>query len=304
MATSVVLTSISDLSNHSFLLEKVKEVFSSVEQQCSRFIESSDLSVINSNPQNWNSASQYCYKAIAEAFQAYNETKGLFDPRILNDLVRLGYEKSFAQTIPQPHAELEPHPRKPLPRWEPLFREPSYVSVGDAPIDLGGIGKGLALRWAADRVKTSNSNFLIEAGGDCICLGNGPDHQGWNIGVQNPLQPDSVASIVLTLSNNAVCTSSVAVRQWWRNGELKHHLILPSTGEPGQSGLLSVTVVSQDPAKAEIWSKALFLFGSKNIREASESNNLAATWVLENGEIKTNELISGFIKWKNHEYSF
>lgn len=304
MATSVVLTTVSEVPDHNFLLERVKEVFCSVELQCSRFIESSDLSLINSNPQDWNSASQYCYEAISEAFQAYQETHGLFDPRILNDLVRLGYEKSFTQTTPPSHSKPELHPRKPLPNWEPLFRKPSHVLVGDAPIDLGGIGKGLALRWAADKIKTANSNFLIEAGGDCICVGNGPENQGWNIGVQNPLQPDSLPTMVLALSNGAVCTSSVAIRQWWRNGELKHHLISPSTGEPGQSGLLSVTVVSRDPAKAETWSKTLFLIGSKNIREASESNDLAATWVLENGEVETNGLISSLIKWKNHEYNF
>ena len=305
MATTVVFTTATTQNpDHAVALEAIKEVFHSVEQQCSRFIENSDLSAINANPNRWNTPSQYCFSAISEAFNAYRETNGLFDPRILNDLVRLGYQHSFTTTAPLARSEPEIHPRQPLPEWEPQFSHPSSVLVGDLPLDLGGIGKGLALRWAAEKIKTQNSNFLIEAGGDCICIGEGPNRQGWNIGVQDPIQQDSNPIMVLGISNGAVCTSSTAIRQWWRNGELKHHLISPLTGESGQTGLISVTVVSEEPAKSEIWSKTLFLMGMENIREFSESHHLAATWILENGNVEANSLISDFIKWENHEYNF
>lgn len=52
-----------------------------------------------------------------------------------------------------------------------------------------------------------------------------------------------------------------------------HHLIDPTTGRPGGTGLLSVTTVASDPATAEVWSKCLFLQGADNIAEAAASHH-------------------------------
>ena len=43
-------------------------------------------------------------------------------------------------------------------------------------IDLGGIGKGLALRWAAAKLERKGfDTFLLEAGGDLVSRGLPPD---------------------------------------------------------------------------------------------------------------------------------
>ena len=48
----------------------------------------------------------------------------------------------------------------------------SACAIG-RPVDLGGIGKGLALRWAAARPRTiwASTDFLLEAGGDLVAWG-------------------------------------------------------------------------------------------------------------------------------------
>ena len=65
-----------------------------------------------------------------------------------------------------------------------------------------------------------------------------------------------------------------------------HHLIDPSTGDPGGAGLLAVTVAGTDPAWAEVWSKALFLEGWRGIGDLARGRGLAAWWVETGGELR------------------
>ena len=105
--------------------------------------------------------------------------------------------------------------------------------------------------------------------------------------------------MVLRLSDIAVCTSSTAVRSWWQNGVLRHHIIDPRTGEPGGNGLAAVTVIDNDPALAEVWSKSLFLVGRDSIREFSEIRGVAAVWITDRGEIFRNSLAEPYIIWNS-----
>lgn len=300
MATTIIVSvARNSVENFELAIGKTREVFSNVEQQCSRFISNSDLSKINSSPSKWNDVSQYCFMAIEEAYKAYRLTQGLFDPRILADLINLGYEISWTQHTPSSASPAINTVRKPLGKWQPRFSQPSSLIAGENPLDLGGIGKGLALRWAGEELRKNNfSNALIEAGGDCLCIGNGPNEEGWSIGIQNPLNPDGSPVTVLNLANVAVCTSSIAVRNWWRNGSFKHHLISPSTGESANNGLLAVTVVAGDPAIAEVWAKSLFLKGKDEIGEFCEANNMSAFWVCDNGETSSSASMRPFITWE------
>lgn len=279
-------------------LSKVEKVFSQTERSCSRFDPSSDLSKLNRSPQLWHSISPWCFRAVLEAYQAYTSTDGLFDPRVLTDLVSLGYRESWTKGGPDPKAEYGGNHKARPSAWSPEFKGEDQVLVGEYPIDLGGIGKGLALRWAAEEISPEQGNFLIEAGGDCICAGAGPTESGWNIGVENPFDQDNDPVMVLNLQNQAVCTSSTAVRSWWQNGKLRHHLIDPRTGQPGSEGLAAVTVISEDPAVAETWSKSLFLMGEKVIGKFSEGKGIPALWITDRGDVIENSLFNPYIIWR------
>ena len=303
MATSVVVsvchTPTAAADYHQKALDRVRAVFSETEASCSRFRQSTDLSKLNQSPSDWHSVAPLCFSAISEAYDAYKVTKGLFDPRILRDLTSLGYVNSWTAGLPDSRSNPSSRTRQALNDWKPGFESNGKVRVGEFPIDLGGIGKGLALRWSAKEIEPETPNFLIEAGGDCICSGSGPTGAGWSIGVQNPFQPDGDPLMVLRLSDIAVCTSSTAVRSWWQNGVLRHHIIDPRTGEPGGNGLAAVTVIDNDPALAEVWSKSLFLVGRDSIREFSEIRGVAAVWITDRGEIFRNSLAEPYIIWNS-----
>ncbi len=167
----------------------------------------------------------------------------------------------------------------------------SLVHVPDRPVDSGGIGKGLALRWASAAALAAlprGSGLLVDAGGDITSAGAAPVG-GWRIGVDDPVAPAGAAApplAVYALVDGGVSTSSVAVRNWTApDGERVHHLVDPTTRAPARTGLISVSVAGPDPAWNEVWSKALFLGGSESIGEEARRRSMAAWWVDARGRL-------------------
>ncbi|MCL6596864.1 MAG: FAD:protein FMN transferase [Firmicutes bacterium] len=165
-----------------------------------------------------------------------------------------------------------------------------------APLDLGGIGKGLAVRWAARRIGRETGNYLLNGGGDLILDGPGPQGEGWRIGVEDPRDGDSLVAALRLGGRAAVCTSSIARHAWESAGRRVHHLIDPRTGDAAASGLLAVTVVAHDPAWAEVWSKTLFIRGSAAIAQAAGER--AALWVDSGGRLFATAAAERLLFWR------
>ena len=272
-------------------------VFHDVDRTCTRFDQASDLMRANADPDTWVAVAPYCFDALAEAYAAYRRTDGRFDPRVLSDLVRLGYDRSLRFGPPSRRSELALAPRSPHPLWEPEFRRLTReVRLGPLPVDLGGIGKGLAVRWAAAQLRDLDAGFLIDAGGDCICRGYAADGGPWQVGIEDPRDPQRTLA-VLSATDTAVATSSVRIRRWNIDGHEVHHLIDPLTGQPGGSGLLAVTVLDNDPASAEVWSKVLFLTGRKGVRTSAEYHGIAALWVDVDGVLSWSSAAADYVSW-------
>ena len=277
-------------------LNEALQVFHDVDRTCTRFDSNSDLMRANAAADEWVEVSTYCFDAIVEAYAAYRRTFGRFDPRVLRDLVRLGYDRSMKQGAPSARDVTALVPRMPLPEWRPGFRrESSGVRIGPVPIDLGGIGKGLAVRWAADHLRDATGS-LVEAGGDCVCRGVAADGQPWRVGVEDPSDPSRPVA-VLEVRDAAVATSSVRIRSWQVAGHDVHHLIDPRTGQPGGAGLAAVTVVDADPAAAEVASKTLFLAGSRGVRTSAEHLGVRALWVTTDGDVGWTSPLGPSIVW-------
>lgn len=298
MASRVSIRLISTASNDDAgrRLSDALQVFHDVDRTCTRFDPGSDLMRANADGREWVAVSPYCFDSIVEAYAAYRRTFGRFDPRVLSDLVRLGYDRSLKHAAPSHRDAGALVPRMALPEWRPQFRRESHeVRIGPIPIDLGGIGKGLAVRWAAERLRP-DVGFLVEAGGDCVCRGIAADGEPWRVGVEDPREPTERVA-VLEVRDAAVATSSVRVRTWQIAGRDVHHLVDPRTGQPGGDGLAAVTVMDTDPAAAEVASKTLFLTGRRGIRTSAEHFGLAALWIDDNGVLDCSSRIDPALVW-------
>lgn len=260
--------------------DEVADEFERSEDAMSRFREASELTELNRAAGSGREVvvGRRLERAIVAADRARRVTGGRFDPRILADLDRLGYRGASlpAMSVGSGGGLVVTAPAN-------ATRIACRVAPGrlrlDRTVDLGGIGKGLALRWAAARLERRGvRSYLLEAGGDLVARGPGPDQGGWQVGIEDPAgdgQPLAVVGVV----DLAVATSSVGVHAWVVDGRPVHHLLDPATGEPGGNGLLAVTVAAADPAWAEVWSKSLFLAGRAGIAGVARVHGLAAWWV-------------------------
>ena len=290
--------------------EAVSAAFEELEQALSRFRPTSDLVILNrrAGDPGCSPVRARLYEAVATAERAWRRTSGAFDPRVLGDLERLGYRgaDSRAEGGLPGRAPAERATAFADGRW--LRREPQQRALAiAAPIDLGGIGKGLALRWGFEAVLAAlpeiardqgpagdagdtgrghpAAGALLEAGGDLVAWGAAPQPGPWLVGIEMPGTDDETA--VLAVGRGAVCTSSIAVHAWTAaDGRAVHHLVDPRTGEPGGAGLLAVTVAGPDPAWAEVWSKTLFLAGAGGIGTRARALGLAAWWIRDDGRLE------------------
>ena len=275
------------------------------EEALSRYRETSDLTRANraagreAGLARWIDVDRRLRRALVAADRAGRRTAGRFDARVLADLERLG-SVGVAQTLGRPpdaaggagtdRRSVGDGRRSPLDvhaRWLWVDGRRPRIQLG-IPVDLGGIGKGLALRWAWRAFRRAIGpavGAMLDAGGDVVLGGPSPDGGAWSVGIEDPCHEGEHVA-VLAIEDGAVATSSVLVNRWRApDGRLVHHLIDPTTGEPGGSGLLAVTVAGPDPAWAEVWSKTLFLAGRAGIADAARSRGLAAWWVTDDGAL-------------------
>jgi thiamine biosynthesis lipoprotein len=283
--------------------DAARAVVERVAASCTRFDPSSALMRANAAGRRWAEVPRECYDAIAAAHQAHVSTGGLFDPRVLRVLSSYGYDVSLpfesrALTLPETSAAI-PRRRGLRDRtWRPgLDAEKLSVRIGREPIDLGGIGKGLAVRWASAALRGAGSAALVEAGGDVMAIGAGPDGAGWSIAVENPRGGEEPTA-VLKVRDRAVATSSTRVRSWTVGDRQVHHLIDPRTRRPAESDLVAVTVVDRDPALAEVWSKSMFVLGRKVIRTEADERGLAALWVDTDGRVGVSRAMRQYVAWQ------
>lgn len=304
---------------------RVSAAIEEIEQALSRFRPTSDLVRLNGSAGDPAGVPIHArlVAALAVAERAHRVTGGAFDPRILRDLERLGYTgvPPGGEVAPSVPATSGAAPSMPVSqhvqagvrratfadgRWLHCDPRRELAAVA-APVDLGGIGKGLALRWAAailaatlPELDDPGAGALLEAGGDLVALGSAPQGGPWMVAIEDPFAVEEPA--IVALRDGAICTSSVAVHHWRAaDGREVHHLLDPRTGEPGGAGLASVTVSGPDPAWAEVWSKTLFLEGAARIGARSRSMGLAAWWVRDDGSLEMTPAARACTAWVRGE---
>jgi len=129
-------------------------------------------------------------------------------------------------------------------------------------IDLGAIAKGYAGDAAAEIIRDHGiSSALLDLGGNIVTIGCKPDGTGWRIGLRNPIIGESGYIGVLTVQDKAIVTSGGYERNFVSGGRFYHHIFDGKTGYPSESGLLSVTIISDSSTEADKLSTVAFVLG-------------------------------------------
>ncbi len=265
------------------------------EGRLSRFQPASELCALNRSAGTPFHASEDLFAIVSTALAWRDRTGGLFDPTLLAEIERWGYDRDFGEIgigvrCIAPHASEDRH----LILLDPATRAITLPpSVG---IDLGGIGKGWAADMVLERVLGNFPHALVNIGGD-LALRGGPDDTGWIVGVRDPRRESEAEPVYLggvRLRKGGVATSGAAWR-WWRiNGQTAHHLIDPRTGRPATTvgidpaaGLpLAATALAATATEAEVRAKEALLLGLADGLARLDGGTERAGWfILGDGRI-------------------
>jgi thiamine biosynthesis lipoprotein len=241
------------------LARRVAEIFEASERRFSRFRSESELSRLN-RLGRLSPASTPFLAALARAERFVRLSGGLFNPTVGSALIAAGYDHSFKPRSEASRATSEA--LGPATPFSAIAIDPHQQSVTLPPgvsLDFGGFIKG----WTVDQAaRLLPPNAVVDAGGDAVLRGAGPDGCGWIVDVEDPADP---AREVLTLRvrNRAVATSAPNRRHWRTTEGEMHHLINPQTGRPAESDLAQVTVLADTVETAEVLAKTAFFLGAR-----------------------------------------
>lgn len=128
--------------------------------------------------------------------------------------------------------------------------------------ELGAIGKGYALEQAAAQInKEEISGGILNAGSSILTFGTKPDGSKFRVGLRDPRGEQDDLIGIFNLTDTSVSTSGDYEKYFEEDGKRYHHILDARTGEPADSGLMSVTVISDNSTLCDALSTAAFILG-------------------------------------------
>lgn len=225
----------------------------------------SEISILNENGSVI--LSDETYTVVKEALELYDSTGGLFDITVYPLMVEWGFTTEDYK-VPTDDKIKELLKLTGIDKIT-LDDETHQITLQTGTqIDLGGIAKG----YTSAKIMDIFSEYgivsgLVSLGGNVQLYGTKVDGSDWRVGVENPDNTIKALSTsdyigVVQISDKALITSGGYQRYFVdENGEKHHHIIDPRTGSPSNSGLISVTIVSDDGLLADGLSTSLFIMG-------------------------------------------
>ena len=241
------------------------ELVHQLEQQLTVYRHDSEVSQINDRAADEPVPLEAgLYDRLALSLQLVRDTDGGFDPtsgptidvwrRARRD-GRVPTEEEIAETqafVGSRHLTLDED------------RRTVRFATKGVELNFGAIGKGYALDRAAEVLEASGAaDFLLHGGHSSLLARGGHGlHEGWPVGLRNPLFTDRRLGTVL-IRNQAMSTSGSNIQYYRHEGKRYGHILDPRTGMPVE-GMLSAVVLAPTAALADALSTAFFVIGVEN----------------------------------------
>lgn len=282
--------------------EAASQYIQDCECRFTRFSPDSELSHLNNAGGAWVQVSPELFEIILVAREFMQKTGGLFNPAILPNLQRIGYDRSMDLLRMEEDSAAPVAAAFQAINFDDIQIRPEDYQVSlpmGAMLDLGGIAKGWIAEKAAGLLNKYSPACGVSAGGDMFLIGKPEGRETWSVDLENPSTPaDNL--VRLNLPPGAVATSSISKRVWKQNGVERHHLIDPRTGEPAQTEWLSVTVIAPHACEAEVYAKALLIAGQRSAHQLALNEDISYLAVDRHGQILGTKKSLEFI----HEFKY
>ncbi len=270
MATDfdVILNPDGQLAAASDALEDVHRL----ESQLTVYRDDSELSALNRTAATRPvPVSSNVYRLLRRGQAIHQQTAGAFD-HAAGALIRLWQQCRRESRIPTGPEISEALLRTGVQHVR--FDDAAETIAFDQPgveFNLGAIGKGYAVDLTGEILSHSSVlNWLVHGGkSSVLARGCHAGHDGWPIGLRNPLLPDR-PYLTLLLKDAALSTSGTAVN-WFRNeGKRYGHILDPRSGWPVET-MLSVSVIAPDAALSDALATAFFVLGVEKALECCDN---------------------------------
>lgn len=154
-------------------------------------------------------------------------------------------------------------------------------------LDFGASGKGIACDEVALLLADAQiEGAVISIGGSILTYGDKGDGRSWHIGIQDPRDKEGeVLGVVDVEGHKIISTSGDYEKYFEKDGKRYHHIIDPATGYPADSGLISVTIISDNGLLSDAMSTACFVMGREKGMEYVETKGVDAIFVTSEKEV-------------------
>lgn len=273
------------------LLQLAHDRIADLERRWSRFVDGSEISTLNRYAGSPVKVSPETVELVQRAIDAWRLTRGRFDPTVLGAVLRAGYDRSFEELGPQTHAGASDLTlgAGAIEILDDIVRLPQGTGF-----DPGGIGKGLAADIVAEELQAAGAErACVNLGGDVRVCNANPLGDAWTVAIDHPWCIDPITRLGIT--QGAAATSTTLRRQWLVNGEARHHLIDPATGQPSTSDLTLVTVVAGYAWAAEVLAKAALLQGTPHHFDLLAEMGAEGIAIDEHGRVQATAGMSAYL---------
>lgn len=163
----------------------------------------------------------------------------------------------------------------------------AYLPRAGMKLDLGALAKG----FMADKLKAflqerGVTSGILDLGHNILLIGGKPQTGSFTVGVKNPLEGEAETELaaVVQVTDKSVVTSGTYERYFEREGVRYHHILDPFTGAPADTGVLSVTIVSDTSLEGDALSTTCLLLGAEEGLWLIESlENVECMFIMEDG---------------------
>lgn len=153
----------------------------------------------------------------------------------------------------------------PLVSSENLLIQPgkAYLAKEGMVANLGAIAKGyIADKTKEFLIRQGVERAILDLGHNVLLIGGKSEHEGFTVGVNDPTQEGMLIDAVALVGQSAV-TAGIDERKFTVDGKTYHHILDPFTGYPADTGLASVTILSDNSAQGDALSTTCLLLGQE-----------------------------------------
>lgn len=270
------------------LLHQARVRLVDLENKWSRFIDTSEISLVNNSDGKEMYVSVDTVTLVRYLVDAQSRTHGLFDPSLLPALIGLGYGASRLDNSMK--SDIAPNAQWAIPLSETRIDSASGAVrlPRGATLDPGGLGKGLAADIVAtELISLGASGVCVSIGGDMRIAGESEGNGGWSVAVESPFDESSDLT-TLVLNSGGIATSSTRGKRWVGPLGEMHHVLDPSTSTPlsetaGQ--FVQSTVLASEAVWAEVFATALLVGGLEQGMPLIDQLGMAAMAVTVDGDL-------------------